>query len=86
MAACKHCDQEMLDNAGCTLENYDDFADGIKRPRIKYGDEVRPFESDPCHDCGAPKGTYHHPGCDAEECPSCGGQAFICDCIDAFRS
>lgn len=33
-----------------------------------------------CHDCGAKVGRIHHPGCDMEECPACGGQYFVCDC------
>ena len=52
-----------------------------KYTRIKAGDKndfVRPGEV--CHDCGAPYGTYHHPGCDAERCPRCGGQLISCNC------
>lgn len=33
-----------------------------------------------CHDCGCPDGTLHHPGCDNERCPRCGGQAIGCSC------
>lgn len=39
------------------------------------------YNNRPCHDCGAEQGEYHHPGCDMEECPKCGGQYFICDCV-----
>lgn len=35
----------------------------------------------PCHDCGAPVGALHVPGCDVERCPRCGNQAVGCDCI-----
>lgn len=34
-----------------------------------------------CPDCNAPKGGYHHPGCDDEECPRCGLQAIGCECV-----
>jgi len=32
-----------------------------------------------CHDCGAPEGYLHLPGCDMEECPICGGQLITCE-------
>lgn len=38
------------------------------------------FNKLPCHDCGAKQGELHHPGCDSEECPRCGGQYFACKC------
>jgi len=33
-----------------------------------------------CHDCGIEEGKFHHPGCDMERCPFCGGQLISCDC------
>ncbi len=39
----------------------------------------------PCHDCNAPVGGFHHPGCDVEECPRCHLQAIGCGCIDTHR-
>ena len=49
--------------------------------RIKYGSETHKWHSNPCHDCGARKGEYHVPGCDAEECPSCRTQLISCGCL-----
>jgi len=34
-----------------------------------------------CHDCTTPVGGLHHPGCDAERCPRCLGQAISCGCL-----
>ena len=33
-----------------------------------------------CRDCATPQGGLHHPGCDAERCPRCIGQAISCGC------
>lgn len=79
MAICEYCGKEMLDNVGCSCEKIE--YDLIMYNRIKAGDKndwVRPGEV--CHDCGAPYGTYHHPGCDMERCPRCGHQLISCDC------
>lgn len=50
--------------------------------RIPYGSEADDWGADEhaCHDCGAVKGEFHVPGCDAEECPVGGGQLLSCDC------
>ncbi len=50
--------------------------------RIRYGDEREDWGADhqPCHDCGVSKGELHVFGCDAERCPSCGGQVIYCEC------
>jgi hypothetical protein len=54
--------------------------------RIPYGNEK---ENDlwrtlsRCGDCGVKKGQFHVFGCDLEECPICGGQAWTCSCIEA---
>ena len=48
--------------------------------RIPYGQGARQVFGGTCPDCAAPFGQLHVPGCDGEECPSCGGQAISCDC------
>jgi rRNA maturation endonuclease Nob1 len=57
-------------------------SDGKEYDPIKYGDEHMGWGEGRCHDCNVEKGGYHHPGCDAEECPVCGGQLISCDCMD----
>lgn len=82
MAKCKVCKREMLTACGCVNGRIQ--ANGKMYPRIKMG---MPgdfyFGAEPqerCSDCGAKNGYPHHWGCDAERCPSCGGQLITCDC------
>ena len=58
------------------------FPDGSELPQIPFGSETPEWHSDHCHDCGTPKGGFHHPPCDAEECPRCHGQLIACGCLD----
>ena len=79
MAICKYCKKEMTIANSCIKVKV-----GKYNP-IRYGDEDRGEDyivdgDDRCHDCGILVGGYHHPGCDWEECPSCGGQALGCNC------
>lgn len=74
-ATCGHCGREMVDGGHCrggidesVIPNLSEF------PHLKR-------ELHNCHDCGVAPGAHHHPGCDVERCPRCGGQAIGCDCI-----
>lgn len=79
MVICKCCNQEMLDHENtitCSNNTKIKFPDGIEL-------ESKPHNLDIiCHDCGISKGGKHHPGCDMERCPRCGGQLISCSCWD----
>ena len=70
---CEYCNQEMSTAEGCTLTTVS-FGDGVTLPAIVHDMTNR------CHDCGCTTGHYHHPGCDMERCPRCGGQLISCWC------
>lgn len=80
---CAFCNQEMTPGVGCTAF--------LKRPLGGAGLDRVPYPADAtlnCHDCYCPPGTLHHPGCDVERCPKCGGQAISCECpirVEAVR-
>ena len=59
-----------------------------RAPRIelvgKVYDRVPYKPDDPeylCIDCDAGEGEIHELGCDAEDCPRCGGQLIGCGCL-----
>lgn len=57
--------------------------DGQPHVRVLYGDEKSfGFEDQGklCKGCGARPGDLHVPSCGREQCPACGGTAFLCEC------
>jgi hypothetical protein len=55
---------------------------GHPHVRIAWGDEKDSLaeEGKLCPCCGMKPGDLHIPSCVNEQCPSCGGQAFVCGC------
>ena len=80
MAICKWCDLEMLDEetTSCPANRSVAFA-GHTFVTVPYA----PDEPHRCHDCGIAAQGKHHPGCDMERCPACGGQLISCFCWGA---
>ena len=81
MAICEWCSQEMLDPTvtTCLANQFVAYPDGSRLPSsTDHFDEP----SGRCHDCNIAHGGYHHPDCDVERCPRCGGQLLSCGCLE----
>jgi hypothetical protein len=84
VAICKDCGRDMLATDSCSIRSV--VLDGRLWRRTRFGME-RFYRSDEwvnrrCNDCGVNVGGIHHPCCDVEECPKCGGQLISCGCPD----
>ena len=79
MAVCSWCHGEMLTAISCNVVAF--HRKGRRFDLIPYGAE-RGWQStaDQCGDCGVIRGGFHHPGCDLQDCPACGGQLLSCGC------
>lgn len=77
IATCELCKQEMTLGGHCPDNTEVKFLDGGKEPSVPYPKE----KNGNCHDCGVGPGKHHHPGCDMERCPRCGGQLIYCGCL-----
>ena len=78
MAICPECQLEMKNKVSCTATTVR-FPDGKRLDVVRYDGSKKSF----CHDCLTPGGGIHHPGCDFERCPRCGGQLISCGCLDS---
>ncbi len=38
-----------------------------------------------CPECHVPRGEFHHPGCDEEDCPKCKNKLTKCQCLAERR-
>jgi hypothetical protein len=86
-AICKFCNKDMLKAKGC--ECIPVKIKGVLYEPVRYGKsdiDNDDGKHNRCHDCGAKWGEYHHPGCDWERCPVCGGQMLTDECADEDQS
>lgn len=76
------CGEEMIPYGACLFVRVHKTSRSRGVDRIVYGCEDDDWGAGegPCHDCNVGEGYPHHVGCDAERCPSCGGQFISCEC------
>ena len=83
MAKCNWCQKNMSSDKTktCSGNKTVDYPDGTSLPSVPY----EPDEDHRCHDCNVAPGGFHHPGCDMERCPKCGGQLISCGCLNSIE-
>ena len=83
MATCTYCSQEMVGGSSCTVEvlHRDGGAFLFRPKKVGKGDACRVGDRvGRCGDGGAPRGGFHHLGCDMQQCPRCRHQLISCSC------
>ena len=83
MAMCKMCGRDMtvVSTKSCLGNKRVLFSDGQAEPSVPC--TATECGNGRCVDCNVAVGGFHHPGCDQEKCPRCGGQLISCDCLPA---
>ena len=79
---CEYCHHEMTTATSCITVPFDDGTVpqpyGVEQPgTLRWPAVSNPYLPEPnerCMDCGVMPGGFHHPGCDCETCPICGGR------------
>ncbi|MDR0311039.1 MAG: hypothetical protein LBJ21_05590 [Acidobacteriota bacterium] len=84
MSVCDACKKEMscADVTACGARGHIEYPDGTVLQAVPYDPGRLSFPKwFRCPDCNVAPGGAHHPYCDQEICPRCGGQFVACDCF-----
>lgn len=83
MSICKSCLNDMKEVKSCNRNSALWLGKSTQMyATIPYINPATFTNDNPnCHDCGVQIGAKHHPGCDMERCPRCGGQLISCGCV-----